>query len=238
MKTDPMDMAEWGESAREQKSRRWQNHLSQSGKCCFLYPGAFMIPYLVMVVVCGIPLVFMEFTIGQYTRQGPVRAFSRICPLFKGERWSLSFQVFLNTCWGKPHVCRRWSGHGCHLLHFFHLPQCGPVLVPFLYVHLVWSDPPMDVLQQHLEFGFKLFQWIPQQQQLWAAVRQPAVLWVRNHCFISKDYLWNISWGRSFVPLQSQGSGKDQWHRRAWWPPLGTLWLPPSWLGHHIFMLG
>ncbi|TWW60412.1 Sodium- and chloride-dependent GABA transporter ine [Takifugu flavidus] len=27
--------------------------------------GAFMIPYLVMVVVCGIPLVLMEFTIGQ-----------------------------------------------------------------------------------------------------------------------------------------------------------------------------
>lgn len=59
-----------------------------------------------------------------------------------------------------------------------------------------------------------------------------------DRCFIWKDYFWNISRGRSFVPLQSQGSGKDQWHRRAWWPPLGTLWLPPSWLGHHIFMLG
>lgn len=139
-----------------------------------------MIPYLVMVVVCGVPLVLMEFTIGQYTRQGPVRAFSRICPLFKGERWSLSFQAFPNTCWRKRHVCRRWSVHGCHLLHFFHVPQRGPVLVPFLYVYLVWSDPPMDVLQQHLEFSWKLFQWIPQQQQRWAAVRKPTVLWVRN----------------------------------------------------------
>uniref|UniRef100_A0AAV2MRS4 Transporter n=1 Tax=Knipowitschia caucasica TaxID=637954 RepID=A0AAV2MRS4_KNICA len=46
--------------------------------------GAFIIPYLTMVVVCGAPLLFMEFTIGQYTRLGPVHAFAKICPLFKG----------------------------------------------------------------------------------------------------------------------------------------------------------
>lgn len=54
--------------------------------CCSLDPGAFIIPYLVMVVACGIPLVFVEFTIGQYTSLGPVHAIARICPLFKGER--------------------------------------------------------------------------------------------------------------------------------------------------------
>uniref|UniRef100_A0A3Q0SHF2 Transporter n=1 Tax=Amphilophus citrinellus TaxID=61819 RepID=A0A3Q0SHF2_AMPCI len=46
--------------------------------------GAFMIPYLTMVLLCGIPLLFMEFTIGQYTRLGPVHAFTKICPLLKG----------------------------------------------------------------------------------------------------------------------------------------------------------
>ncbi|KAK7934124.1 hypothetical protein WMY93_005020 [Mugilogobius chulae] len=46
--------------------------------------GAFMIPYLIMVLLCGIPLLFMEFTIGQYTRLGPVHAFAKICPLLKG----------------------------------------------------------------------------------------------------------------------------------------------------------
>lgn len=45
-----------------------------------------MIPYLIMVIVCGLPLVFVEFILGQYTRLGPVHAFARICPLFKGER--------------------------------------------------------------------------------------------------------------------------------------------------------
>ncbi|XP_003451768.1 sodium- and chloride-dependent GABA transporter ine isoform X1 [Oreochromis niloticus] len=46
--------------------------------------GAFLIPYLTMVLVCGIPLLFMEFTVGQYTRLGPVHAFTKICPLLKG----------------------------------------------------------------------------------------------------------------------------------------------------------
>lgn len=51
-------------------------------------PGAFLIPYLIMLFLCGIPLLFMEFTVGQYTRLGPVHALAKICPLFKGE-WSV-----------------------------------------------------------------------------------------------------------------------------------------------------
>ncbi|XP_045890486.1 sodium- and chloride-dependent GABA transporter 1 isoform X2 [Micropterus dolomieu] len=46
--------------------------------------GAFMIPYLIMLILCGIPLLFMEFAIGQYTRLGPVHALAKICPLLKG----------------------------------------------------------------------------------------------------------------------------------------------------------
>lgn len=38
-----------------------------------------------MVFICGVPLLYMEFAIGQYTRLGPVHAFAKICPLFKGE---------------------------------------------------------------------------------------------------------------------------------------------------------
>ncbi|XP_060895262.1 sodium- and chloride-dependent GABA transporter 1 [Labrus mixtus] len=46
--------------------------------------GAFMVPYLIMLVLCGLPLLFMEFAIGQYTRIGPVHALAKICPLLKG----------------------------------------------------------------------------------------------------------------------------------------------------------
>ncbi|XP_051887830.1 sodium- and chloride-dependent GABA transporter ine-like [Pristis pectinata] len=46
--------------------------------------GAFLIPYMVMVLLCGIPLLLMEYTIGQYTSLGPVHALAKICPLLKG----------------------------------------------------------------------------------------------------------------------------------------------------------
>ncbi|XP_020505635.1 sodium- and chloride-dependent GABA transporter ine [Labrus bergylta] len=46
--------------------------------------GAFLVPYLLMLVVLGIPLLYMELTVGQYTRRGPVHALAIVCPLLKG----------------------------------------------------------------------------------------------------------------------------------------------------------
>ncbi|KAA8586396.1 hypothetical protein FQN60_000232 [Etheostoma spectabile] len=46
--------------------------------------GAFLVPYLLMLVVLGIPLLYMELIVGQYTRRGPVHALATVCPLLKG----------------------------------------------------------------------------------------------------------------------------------------------------------
>ncbi|XP_028322560.1 sodium- and chloride-dependent GABA transporter ine [Gouania willdenowi] len=46
--------------------------------------GAFLVPYLLMLVVLGVPLLYMELTVGQYTRRGPVHALASVCPLLKG----------------------------------------------------------------------------------------------------------------------------------------------------------
>lgn len=46
--------------------------------------GAFFIPYFIMVFLCALPMVFLEFSIGQLTQCGPVQAFVKICPLLKG----------------------------------------------------------------------------------------------------------------------------------------------------------
>ncbi|XP_066300203.1 sodium- and chloride-dependent GABA transporter 1-like isoform X2 [Branchiostoma lanceolatum] len=46
--------------------------------------GAFLIPYFIMLFLCGIPLLYMELAVGQYTQQGPVGALGKICPLLKG----------------------------------------------------------------------------------------------------------------------------------------------------------
>ncbi|KAG7483755.1 hypothetical protein MATL_G00041620 [Megalops atlanticus] len=46
--------------------------------------GAFLVPYLLMLVVLGIPLLYMELTLGQYLRRGPVLVLAKVCPLLKG----------------------------------------------------------------------------------------------------------------------------------------------------------
>ncbi|XP_063067168.1 sodium- and chloride-dependent GABA transporter ine-like [Engraulis encrasicolus] len=46
--------------------------------------GAFFIPYVIMLFLCALPMLLMEFAIGQFTQRGPVQAFIQICPLLKG----------------------------------------------------------------------------------------------------------------------------------------------------------
>lgn len=55
------------------------------------FTGAFFIPYLLMLVFCGVPLVYMEMAFGQYGSLGPVTIW-RAVPLFKGLLCSLFIQ--------------------------------------------------------------------------------------------------------------------------------------------------
>lgn len=46
--------------------------------------GAFLIPFIVMMLVVGFPLMFMELAFGQYASLSPVVIFKRFSPLFAG----------------------------------------------------------------------------------------------------------------------------------------------------------
>ncbi|CAO2606445.1 Sodium- and chloride-dependent GABA transporter 2 [Lemmus lemmus] len=46
--------------------------------------GAFFIPYLIFLFTCGIPVFFLETALGQYTNQGGITAWRKICPIFEG----------------------------------------------------------------------------------------------------------------------------------------------------------
>lgn len=46
--------------------------------------GAFMIPFLILLVVEGIPLLHLEFAIGQRLRKGSVGVWGSIHPALKG----------------------------------------------------------------------------------------------------------------------------------------------------------
>ncbi|KAJ8245619.1 hypothetical protein GJAV_G00272690 [Gymnothorax javanicus] len=46
--------------------------------------GVFFIPYFVFLFFCGIPIFFLETALGQYTSEGGVTAWRKICPMFEG----------------------------------------------------------------------------------------------------------------------------------------------------------
>uniref|UniRef100_A0A8C2UA39 Transporter n=1 Tax=Coturnix japonica TaxID=93934 RepID=A0A8C2UA39_COTJA len=59
--------------------------------------GAFLIPYLIFLFTCGIPLFLLETALGQYTSQGGVTAWRKICPIFEGIGYSsLGIEIYLN----------------------------------------------------------------------------------------------------------------------------------------------
>ena len=45
--------------------------------------GAFVIPYMIMLLVVGIPMVFLETSLGQFSSKGPVKIWD-FCPIFRG----------------------------------------------------------------------------------------------------------------------------------------------------------
>lgn len=46
--------------------------------------GAFLVPYVLMLILGGIPLFYMELALGQFNRKGAITCWGRICPLFRG----------------------------------------------------------------------------------------------------------------------------------------------------------
>jgi len=63
---------------------------------CYEHGGVtFLIAYLVMLLISGLPLFFLELAIGQYAGQGPLKVFGRMAPGFKGLGYGMLIISFL-----------------------------------------------------------------------------------------------------------------------------------------------
>lgn len=49
-----------------------------------LRTGAFLVPYLLFMVIAGMPLFYMELALGQFNREGAAGVW-KICPVLKGN---------------------------------------------------------------------------------------------------------------------------------------------------------
>ncbi|KAF2367046.1 Sodium:neurotransmitter symporter [Trinorchestia longiramus] len=51
--------------------------------------AVFFIPYVIMLLVAGLPLFFLELVLGQYTSLGPNKIFLHLSPIFMGLGWGM-----------------------------------------------------------------------------------------------------------------------------------------------------
>ncbi|XP_052802357.1 sodium- and chloride-dependent neutral and basic amino acid transporter B(0+)-like isoform X2 [Mya arenaria] len=56
--------------------------------------GAFLIPFVIMTFVCGVPLFFMEYTISKFSGRGPYQVWD-FCPLLRGVGITVSLAYLL-----------------------------------------------------------------------------------------------------------------------------------------------
>lgn len=50
----------------------------------FFNLGAFLVPYLVLAVTSAIPLFLLESAVGQYTQEGSITCWRKLCPIAEG----------------------------------------------------------------------------------------------------------------------------------------------------------
>lgn len=93
--------------------------------------GAFLIPFFIMLALCGIPLLYMEMAVGQYTHQGPIGALAKLCPFFKGAGLATVVISFLFTTY--YNVIITWS--------FYYLFSSFTSKLPWSDCSNEWNSP-------------------------------------------------------------------------------------------------
>lgn len=89
---------------------------------------AFVAAYGTALLVCVLPIIVMEFSVGQLTGRAPVQAFYNICPIFRGVGVAqILFSLFVMA-----HMARYLSWLMIYLFHLFWAVHAGRTGLPWL----------------------------------------------------------------------------------------------------------
>uniref|UniRef100_A0A914LLD4 Transporter n=2 Tax=Meloidogyne incognita group TaxID=654580 RepID=A0A914LLD4_MELIC len=91
--------------------------------------GAFLIPYIVMLLIGGLPMFYMELVLGQFHRSGCLSIWRKICPMFKGIGYGICFICTFIACFYNAIIA--------HAVYFF-ISSVGWE-VPWLHCNNSWN---------------------------------------------------------------------------------------------------
>lgn len=63
-------------------------------------------PYIIMVLVIGLPVFFAELFVGQYSGIGPIKAYARLAPFFQGIYYIYIYILICNLYDHSTHCTR------------------------------------------------------------------------------------------------------------------------------------
>ncbi|XP_078517838.1 sodium- and chloride-dependent taurine transporter-like [Lissotriton helveticus] len=91
--------------------------------------GAFLIPYFIFLFGGGLPVFFLELVLGQYTSEGGITCWEKICPVFTGIGYASIVMVSLLNVYYI--ILLAWGLY--YLLHSFRSR------LPWAYCHQTWN---------------------------------------------------------------------------------------------------
>ncbi|XP_016096085.1 sodium- and chloride-dependent GABA transporter 2-like [Sinocyclocheilus grahami] len=101
--------------------------------------GVFLVPYMLFLVVCGVPLFLLETALGQFTSLGGVGAWMKICPLFAGLGFA-SQMMILHSCVYYI-VILAWA--------FFYLCSSFQTRLPWSHCNNTWNTDSCRGFDRH-----------------------------------------------------------------------------------------
>ncbi|TDG96200.1 hypothetical protein EPR50_G00237470 [Perca flavescens] len=105
--------------------------------------GVFFVPYLLFLVLCGIPLFLLETSLGQYTSMGGVGAWRTICPLFGGLGYASQVMI-LHGCVYYI-VILAWA--------LFYLTYSFEAELPWSHCNNTWNTEACVLFDRHNQTG-------------------------------------------------------------------------------------